>query len=151
VVPHPKVLVQAMELLTNLGAYVEFPLEALLEEIGEGGVINHLVDRRATVKLSPAGRQPFKKTQEPRTLGVPSMAPVVTKEPMILGAHIIAPVDTEAAVTQGAPSTSVTPVLTEKQKALAKLNALVLQTSSTALSATQLRPAEWLQYRIRSP
>jgi hypothetical protein len=143
VVPDPKLLVKAIELMANVGAHVDVPLEALLEEIGEGEVISHLVNKRATVKLAHVGRQPVEKTQEPRTLGAPCMAPVVTKEPMTRGATSIAPVVTEKAVTQGAPST--TPVLTENQKALAKLSALVPLTGSTALSATtQLSPAEWL-------
>jgi hypothetical protein len=57
VVPHPKLLVQAMELLINLGAYVDVPLEVLLDELGKVGVISHLVDRRATVMLALAVRQ----------------------------------------------------------------------------------------------
>jgi hypothetical protein len=42
VFPHPKLLVKAMELRANAGAYVDVPLEAPQEEIGEGGVVSHL-------------------------------------------------------------------------------------------------------------
>ncbi len=57
VMPHPKLMVKAMELLTNLGAYVDVSLVVLLDELGEGGVISHLVDKRATVILAPTVRQ----------------------------------------------------------------------------------------------
>jgi hypothetical protein len=52
-VPHSKLLVKAMELLSSVGAYVDVPMAALLDELGEGGVISHLVERRATIKLAP--------------------------------------------------------------------------------------------------
>jgi hypothetical protein len=133
VVSQPKLLVKTTELLTNLEAYVDVPLEVLFDELGEGGVISHLMDKRATVKLAPTVRQLVKEMQEPRTLGV--MAPVITEE----------------RGRQGSPSTSTTPVLTEKQKALGKLSAQVPRTSNTVLSATQLSTAEWLQYRHKKP
>jgi hypothetical protein len=57
VMPHPKLLVKAMELLTNLGAYVDVPMAVLMDKLGEGGVINHLLDKRATVKLAPTVSQ----------------------------------------------------------------------------------------------
>jgi hypothetical protein len=121
VVPHPKLSVMAMELLANAGAYVDVILKALLEEMGEGGFVSHLVDQRATVRLAPAGRQPVEMTKKPST----------------------ALVVTEKSMTLGAPSTTL--VSTEKQKALAKLSALVPLTSGTVLSApAQLIQAEWL-------
>jgi hypothetical protein len=55
---HPKSLQKVMELLANAGAHVDVPLEALLEEIGDGGVVSHLVDRMAMVRLALATRKP---------------------------------------------------------------------------------------------
>jgi hypothetical protein len=93
---------------------VDVPLETLLEEIGEGGVVSHLVDRMAPVRLAPATRKPTVMTSKPpMTLGTPSLSPV----------------------------------LTEKQKATDKLSALAPRTSGTALRATQLSHAGWLHYR----
>jgi hypothetical protein len=110
----PKLLLNAMELLAGAGASVDVPIAALLEEVGEGGVISHLVDKKATVRLEPATRKPVEMTSKP---------------PTTLG------------------TTSLPPVLTEKQKALAKLSALAPLTNGAALSATsQLSHAEWLQY-----
>jgi hypothetical protein len=44
-------------------------------------------------------------------------------------------------------STSDPPVLTEKQKVLAKLSVLVPRTNTSALSVTQLSNEEWLRYK----
>jgi hypothetical protein len=45
-VPHPKFLIKAMELLSSIGAHVDVPMAELLAELGEGGVISHLVDKK---------------------------------------------------------------------------------------------------------
>jgi hypothetical protein len=62
--------------------------------------------------------------------------PVVLEEPVRL----------EDPVQPRTPSTSIPPVLTEKQKALAKLSALVPRTNTSALSVTQLSNEEGLGY-----
>jgi hypothetical protein len=124
--PHLKLLVKGMDLLTNLGAYMDVPMGALLDELGEGGVISHHLKKRVTVKVAPTFSQRIMEVQEPRTL-----APVRTEEP----------------TRQESPSTSAPPVLTEKQKALAKLSALVPRTNS----ATQLSTEEWLKYKNKKP
>jgi hypothetical protein len=69
-VPHPKLLVKAMEHQSSLEAYVEVPMAVLMDELEEGGVISHLWDRRATVKLSPTTSQQITELPEPRTLSV---------------------------------------------------------------------------------
>jgi hypothetical protein len=99
----PKLLLNAMELLAGVGASVDVPIAALLEEVGEGEVISHLVDKKATVRLEHATRNPVEVTSKP---------------PTTLG------------------TTSLPPMLTEKQKALAKLSAMTLLTNGTTLSAT---------------
>jgi hypothetical protein len=117
-VSHPKSLLEAMELLTNAGETVEVPLEAMGAEPGKEGVIGHLSDKMAIIKLAPASRNaPVR-----MTVGPP--------------------------VTLGAPS--LTNIMTEKQKVLAKLNAVAPQASSLTprttgnamIAANQLSHAE---------
>jgi hypothetical protein len=69
-----------MELLTNAGATVEVPLEAMGAELGKGGVIGHLSNKIATIKLAPASRNaPVRMTfQPPVTLGAPSLTNIMT-------------------------------------------------------------------------
>ncbi len=126
VVPHPKLLIKAMELLADAGASVDVPLKALLEEIGEGGVISHLVNKGATVRLAPSSSQGAEKAAK---------LTVVTEEPLVRTEQVTTMVPVNA------------PGLTEKQKALAKLSALAPLSTGTALSANQLSREEWHQYR----
>jgi hypothetical protein len=39
-----------MELLSSVGAQVDIPIASLLEELGEEGVISHLLNNNATVR-----------------------------------------------------------------------------------------------------
>jgi hypothetical protein len=120
-VAHPKLLLEAMELLTNSGATVEVPLESMITEMGEGGVIGHLLNKMATIRLAPASRNtPARMTIKPQiTLGTLSLANVIT----------------------------------EKQKALAKLTTLAPQaasltpraTGNVMIAAYQLSHAEWMR------
>jgi hypothetical protein len=50
IAPHPKSLIKAMELLSSVGAQVDIPIASLLEELGEEGVISHLLNNNATVR-----------------------------------------------------------------------------------------------------
>jgi hypothetical protein len=68
-VPHPKLLVKAMELLSSVGAQVDIPIASLLEELGEEGVISHLLNNKATVRWAPTTIQYNTELPQP-TLGV---------------------------------------------------------------------------------
>ena len=177
--PPPKSLVTAMDLLSSVGARVEIPIAALMEEVGEESAIKQLLNNKATVRWKPTLTQPLVPNQrdklpqptlvdsspvrplEPEVPQEPIMPlepvmppdPVVPPRPVILekSVKLVEPVRLNDPVQPSTPIISDRPALTEKQKVLAKLTALVPRANSSALSATQLTSEEFLRYKNTVP
>ena len=143
---------------------MEIPIAALMEELGEESVITHLLNNKATVRWTPTLTQPLDSNQHNKELPQPTlvetpqeparpMEPVVPQEPVVLekAVELVEPARLDDLVQPRTPSTSDLPVLTEKQKALAKLTALVPRANASALSTIKLTSEEYLRYKSTVP